>query len=396
MVRGKTVTYAMEFNEARYLEIRNIDFFGCTVKLDLTRYSTIENCNFHYPSYSKRMLGSIQFAQPTLVSSGSADISSWNKVINCSFERTDGSGLKIVGRYDLVENCNFSEIDYSCVGGLNDITVASVSTNNFTFRYNTINMAVNSLGLKTGNSCVVEYNMVRNIGFLQHDGAAIQTSSNELNDVIFRRNWVTDCIKFALRFDSPWTSPEVYGKYGTMKYNVAWNAKPLIPKGDYHTIFHNTSFDNEEFDISIFSDVSHGGVNTHTVTRNNAVGAFSGNNGAGISPIPGIHDHNWEGIKFDPVRDLKTQLYDASNMDFRPRHNSELVDAGIEESGVTESFIGYAPDIGAYEFGDSIYWIAGRRDSLASTPIPANNGVSQYEFVDLIWLEAYNSISSDV
>lgn len=395
-ISGKTVTYSMEFNEARYLEIRNIDFFGCTVKLEYTRHSSLVNCNFLYPSYSQRMLGSIQFAQPTLVSSGHSETDSYNRVINCTFEKTDGSGLKIVGRYDLVENCYFHNIDYSCVGGLNDITVAAVSTKNFTFRYNTIDMGGNSLGVKTGNSCVVEYNKVSNIGFLQHDGSAIQTSSTNLADVMFRRNWITDCIKTALRFDSPWTNPEIYGVWGTMKYNVAWNARPMVPKGDYHTIFHNTAFDNGDFDISIFSDVSHGGVNTHTVTRNNAVNAFSGENATGISPIPGIHDHNWEGIKMTPVMDLKDQLYDPANLDFRPKLGADLVDAGIDQSGVTERYIGIAPDIGAYEFGDSVYWIPGRRFMSASTPIPPNNGTSHYEFVDLIWLEGYRSQSSNI
>jgi len=292
IIRGKTVTYALEFNQARYLEIRDIDFFGCTVKMEYTHHASLVNCNFLYPSYSRRMLGSITFAQPTLISSGSSEVESYNRVINYTFEKTDGSGLKIVGKHDLVENCYFHNIDYSCVGGLNDITVAAVSTNHFTFRYNTIDMGGNSLGVKTGNSCVVEFNKVSNIGFLQHDGSAIQTSSTNLADVMFRRNWVTDCIKSALRFDSPWTRPDIYGVWGTMKYNVAWNARPMVPKGDYHTIYNNTAFDNGDFDISIFSDVNHGGVNTHTTTRNNAVGAFSGNNATGISPIPGIHDHN--------------------------------------------------------------------------------------------------------
>lgn len=395
-IRGKTVTYAMEFNEARYLEIRNIDFFGCTVKLELTRYSSLENCNFLYASYSKRMLGSIQFAQPTLVSSGSEATSSWNRVINCSFEYTDGSGLKIVGQHDLVENCYFHNIDYSCVGGLNDITVAAVKTSFFTFRHNTINMGGNSLGVKTGKSCVVEYNRVSNIGFLQHDGSAIQTSSTDLKDVIFRRNWVTDCIKTALRFDTPWTQPEIYGTHGTMKYNVAWNARPLVPKGDRHTISHNTAFDNGDFDISIFSDQNHGGINTNTVTRNNAVQAFSGNNATGISPIPGIHDHNWEGISFTPGQDLKDRLYDPVNNDFRPRPGSDLVDAGLFQEGVTEAYIGMAPDIGAYEFGDTVYWIAGRKQALASSPVPADGGTTNYEFVDLMWQEGYQSDSSDL
>ena len=61
-----------------------------------------------------------------------------------------------------------------------------------------------------------------------------------------------------------------------------------------------------------------------------------------------------------------------------------------------QEYLGRDPDIGPYEFGDTLYWIPGRRLISASRPIPSSGGTSHYEFVDLIWLEGYGSVSSDI
>ncbi len=44
-------------------------------------------------------------------------------------------------------------------------------------------------------------------------------------------------------------------------------------------------------------------------------------------------------------------LADPKKMDFRPRKNSPLIDAGRVIPGFTDNYNGKAPDIGAYEYG---------------------------------------------
>jgi len=84
------------------------------------------------------------------------------------------------------------------------------------------------------------------------------------------------------------------------------------------------------------------------------------------------------------------------NYDFRPRKGSVLIDAGgvipgINDgqnddssyplnhppsySGQQRAFVGDAPDIGPYEYGDSVYWIPGFRYSYPSVPIPSDGAV---------------------
>jgi hypothetical protein len=79
--------------------------------------------------------------------------------------------------------------------------------------------------------------------------------------------------------------------------------------------------------------------------------------------------------------------------DFRPKKGSPLVDGGVVISGINNgvdidpnkapnhppsysgqhrAFVGDAPDIGAYEYGDSVYWIPGYRHYYPTVPIPGN------------------------
>ncbi|MFP6584247.1 MAG: LamG-like jellyroll fold domain-containing protein, partial [Candidatus Hydrogenedentota bacterium] len=95
-------------------------------------------------------------------------------------------------------------------------------------------------------------------------------------------------------------------------------------------------------------------------------------------------------------------FYGVQSYDFRPKKGSSLIDSGVVVPGLNDGgdkgyvphpdwgkdsggrdfnhdpsypgqhrpFVGEAPDIGAYEHGDSVYWIPGFRYSYPSVPIP--------------------------
>jgi hypothetical protein len=60
------------------------------------------------------------------------------------------------------------------------------------------------------------------------------------------------------------------------------------------------------------------------------------------------------------------------------------------------SYVGDAPDIGAYEYGDSHYWIPGRREEQATYPIPAHEATQIEAQQDLLFRNAYLSTSTEV
>ncbi len=94
------------------------------------------------------------------------------------------------------------------------------------------------------------------------------------------------------------------------------------------------------------------------------------------------------------------------NYDFRPKKGSALIDGGVVIEGINDGtdkdfnhppsfpgqnrkFIGDAPDIGAYEYGDSVYWIPGYRYSYPSVPIPRDGAKGISMEYGLAWNYPY-------
>jgi hypothetical protein len=167
---------------------------------------------------------------------------------------------------------------------------------------------------------------------------------------------------------------------------VAWNVARQFIKGDKHFVHNNLCFDCTMNDLSVSSNIAIQGRNFSTITRNNVAGMLSGDirRPASQFPLPGMASHNWSGV--DAKRDVRTQLRDPDHLDFRPRVSSQLIDAGSKEVGVELAYLGRAPDIGPYEYGDKNYWIPGRQLDKASRPVPPHGATGVKLDADLMWL----------
>ena len=101
--------------------------------------------------------------------------------------------------------------------------------------------------------------------------------------------------------------------------------------------------------------------------------------------------------------------------DFRPKKGSSLIDSGVMIPGINDGkdtgvphpedgidfnhpplysgqkrkFVGEAPDIGAYEYGDSVYWIPGFRYPHPSVPIPNDGALEVPIDYSLVWNYPY-------
>ena len=114
----------------------------------------------------------------------------------------------------------------------------------------------------------------------------------------------------------------------------------------------------------------------------------------------------------DPFEQDRIQSYD-----FRPRKGSIFIDAGKVIEGINDGqdenfyhastysnqnrkYVGNAPDIGPYEYGDSVYWIPGFRTAYPSIPIPKNGAKNvslEYGLAwNYPWKEDYSGTSATV
>jgi len=94
---------------------------------------------------------------------------------------------------------------------------------------------------------------------------------------------------------------------------------------------------------------------------------------------------------------VESNLENPICFDFRPKLTAtQVINRGKLIPGFTNNIIGSAPDIGAYEYGDHIYWIPGRRESKASCPILPDGATTQVNRDVLMWRPAYHAVAHQV
>ncbi|MCK4747550.1 MAG: right-handed parallel beta-helix repeat-containing protein, partial [Bacteroidales bacterium] len=391
-VKGKVQTYALSFSDCSFLKIDGLDFFASTVSFDDCHHVIMENCNFNFLAFSKRMLGDTGLILTTSFANSRDSVITSHIIRNCTFKNTDGCALVVQGDYNLLENCLFKNIDISCseIPGIG-VSIMFTGMNNI-IRRNTIKNCGASETLSPGAEAIVELNSISRTGMLQSDGALIHCMKPEQPGVEIAYNWCFDSEKYGIRFDGKPASTR-----GLVHHNVVWNVGGGYQlKGDFHKVYNNTGFrSREKCDFISLSEAVYGG-NMNSSYINNVGAKMSGHRSysSEIYPVPGEFIHNWNGFDYD--QEFYLQIRDPENLDYRPHEGADIVDAGIPVDGITEEFLGENPDIGAYELGDSGYWIPGQQEQVASTPIPPDGAILAQKDQDLMWLFPYRIDTCDI
>lgn len=378
-IKGKVKDYSFSFGNCDYITIKGLEFEGSTICTWGANSFVVEDCSFKYPTYSKRMLGDVSNIQVTYLKGN--NISFRNNTV----EYTDGTGLHIRGNNCTIENNLFHHIDISCVAGYDwsGVGIAGRRCSNLNVKRNVLYMSGGSEGIRPGSRSLTEYNDISQTGFLQGDGAMVQIGPGGQSGSIIRYNWFHNSNKIGVRFDG---NPG--GNRGTMHHNVCWGVRRgLMVKGNFHKIFHNTGFENGQNQNDIAFAFTKGGNDSSKLVNNlgNKIGRTTNAHGV----LPGIHYNNWNGYVEGYL--LQDSLLMAPyDLDFRPNGNqSVIIDSAALLPGFNDSYFGTAPDIGAYEKQDTVYWIAGRKRSNTSVPIPSSTPTNVKLDTDLKWLGTY-------
>lgn len=410
-IRGKTQDYAFQANDSQHVIIRGFDFFGTTFRLDNSQYVTVEDCDFEFPTFSKRMLNDLSDTEIAVLDAGNESTLAQNTVRNCTYAYTEGPALAIIGTANKVENCYFHHIDFtSVVYGGNAKTFRAYNGPGTIFRRNTIHTTGNTSVFRGTASTeehkmILELNHFYNTGLMGSDGATIQMGTGADNSII-RYNWTHGHRKYGYRYDGKWEL-ERYGTNGVIHHNLAWDLENCgyRIKGDQHKVYNNLGLNCEYGEIVIRGVIeesldtpplepegSHG--DKRTITRNNAATVICGEKDDYDEPIPGTNDHNWIGYQTNGLIELALRNPDI--WDFRPAEGSPLIDAGTTNlPGITDGYQGLAPDVGPYESGAQNYWIPGYRAPKASVPIPADGTIGVLPD-SLMWLGGYEGEEYDL
>jgi hypothetical protein len=388
----------------RYVQVDGLRFFAGNLNAKGSHNVTIKNCEFLYPACSKRGMG---------VADSAFDVDFRDTehftFLNNVVRYSDGAVKGDKSRFLRVENNLFSHIDYAALGSMT-LTIGGTGPQ---IRFNTLEYSGCSEGIKgqyaqypdgaSGpDSAGVEYNYLTKMGLIQWDGAALQNV-----DVTLRNNWVTRSRRMGTRND----------QYNHIPIHLAVRnvllGKQMALAADYHQSYHNTIIPHGRAQTFPCLQVHTGREgNRNTLVYNNAADSFDGE----WPPVPIGNDgsHNWNSRK--TTTDLRDELRDPDNLDFRPRHGSALIDAGrvidkvlwpVERDDrlpmleatkpfdVSITYNGHAPDLGAYEYGDRWYWIPGRVERKATHPVPPVDASMVKLDADLMWREAMGDMPVD-
>ena len=336
------------------------------------------------------------------------------KVINNTFEHGVLDALLVNGYGNVIENNIFHDFCYSSSLVYPPLEVsrnwaAYVGTGgNAVVRYNTfydLGGICISLG-QGGNDVYLNkyYNAFRACWGGNRDQSAIYTNNTYCSGTRIHHNWIYDSFAgtppldwgggMAIRGDDSSTGL-------TIDHNVGWNigsagvelkniASPTAAQANY--VYNNTFFQhsrNNTIKSAMIVRTSLINENIYSSVVNNMAQTIYGDwNGVALGTL-GTKSNNSTGTVPDGL------MEDTTHYDFRPKTTATaLYNKGTVVAGITTSVFGTAPDIGAYERGDSIYWIPGQRTSKASFPILPDSTTNVPIARDvLMWLQAYNAVS---
>ena len=396
-VTSKVSTYAITVtNSSSWLVFSGLKFFGTTIyakgqtiKEDVHDIK-LDSLHFTYPSYSKRMLGSTAVPNTTTIYfTGDLTKQAGNfTIFNCTWEYADGQTISYRGADGVIQNNLFHHNDFTCVGdgnlfasyGARDQFIRNVIHSNGPstgFRPGIASQKDRAMGMHI--AALVRLNVFYDLKTLQNDGSHVQVQAPGQNGIIIEYNWSFSTAKRGLRFDcvDHNVTRAICGENGTMRYNVIWNTSGMSIKGDEHTIQNNLIYDTFYSYSDLYlraspgSDDAYKGENEKTSTTSNMLqsGACSARSETTCKyPVPGQYTNN-------EVGSVREHLRDPDNFDFRPNSKSDLLSKGIGPYGK--------------EITNGTYWIPGRQDWSASTPIPPNGTIMAKCDLDLMWLAGY-------
>ena len=396
-IRGKVSIYAFTITDSSsWITLTGLNFFATTVYIkgnngakDVSNIR-LDSCHFSYPSYSKRMLGSIAVPNTTTIYYNSPITKNAGHfvIFNCTFEYADGQTISYRGGDGLIQNNLWHHNDFTCVGngelfaseGVRDIFVRNIIHSNGPSVGYLPGRGRNTdrqFGLPTGSE--VRLNLFYDLKYLQNDGAHIQNEIASQNGTILEYNWCYDTMKWGLRFDRVMADNAPWGYNGTIRYNVVWTTNGIIIKGDDHHCYNNLVFDSIGYHDTVVLGSKETLENKHTVVSNNvfehdACGAINTEN---CTYIPGQYFNN-------AVGDVHMTLRDPDNLDFRPISNSDYISKNIGPYGKESMDHG------------GVYWIPGRQEIEASVPIPPNGTNTAKCTAHIMWLSGYNGDAHDV
>ncbi|MCK5565656.1 MAG: carbohydrate-binding protein [Planctomycetes bacterium] len=337
---------AIDLGTKNYIEIRDLNVLGGSIEIGGSN-NLLFGVTSLYGNWHRGIVTGFSVNSQSVYLAGSN-----NTVQNCEIGYGSGTGIWDDGTNNLVTNSYIHDFDY--LGDYDAIVMARSWTGGNGTRLigNTITRAGRDALQLVTNNCEIAYNDISACALIADDCGLFYNTGGPKNTEI-HHNWFHDAY-------SSGTKTKVAGIY-------------LDNDSEGFSVHHNVVWNTEWTSIQMNLDCKDIDVFNNTFWDGSAVmGAWhaAGTSFTNIRVWNNLgSDNNWE-----PQSDLQNNLtmstdpfVDSANGDFRLNAGTTPIDYGRVISGITDGYVGAAPDAGAYEYG-AADWVAGADLSLLSTP----------------------------
>ena len=357
LVEAKINKWVLDLSGREYIHVEGIRTFAGTINMDDAHYCVLKGMEVKYlseydyidkekiswvSSWSRHEWTNIN----TPYGMGIGIFGNYNRIEDCHISWSAGDGITLFGDSNLVVNstihdCNYRGTDcnpVSLAGKGNQLLQNEI--------YNGGRSVIQVVNL--GTEFTVKYNRLYQSGLLNWDVGVFYAFDVQSKGSEVAYNWISQG-----HSDNPenWGAAGIYIDNNChdflIHHNVIWNSKESGIKinmpANGHEVYHNTIFLSGDINVYLHPDYAH---------------LPSGNckfyNNYVDYTLPTLE---WMDFS-NNVSTTQDFLVDREGFNFMPlAANEELIDKGKIIEGINDDYSGDAPDVGAYEHGES--WSAG-------------------------------------
>jgi hypothetical protein len=368
LIEAKRRAVGFDATGKQYVNLTGIKFIATSARFEDAWYCTIDRCEFkyisHYDTHEWWDNAAGYFGTPLDPSSGDRGVyvsGGYNTIKNSLFAVSAANGIVLEGQRHTVANCRIRDIDYDVTyfAGIfinkrdnadkNDAIGMAVTHNTiYNCGRSTINFHASGDNDVPANRHIIQYNDLGRMGWECSEVTSIGADGALWNlDVSY--NWFHDVCGFTTAYvgiDPGWGDHAWF-----VHHNVFWQGNP-INKGTA------AGFTGANLMLD-WRDTGRSGTLSFQNTIIDTI----------LPPHRDVVDTAWPGIALNNLwaksDTAPWKFTDAKNRDYSLRAGSPAIDKGVvlpgwlaTTAGISPTYDGTAPDLGAYEFGQP-RWTAG-------------------------------------
>lgn len=353
-VEVKARNLAFDLDGKHHIRVKGIDMFASTVDTTNSSFIELDGIDVKYPShYELTHTGNEHNWKTSGILLGGSN----NVLKNSTVAYSPGNLVTLGGENNQVVNNLLHDAAYG--------PFYTTETSNIVVRgeghlvsHNTMYNSGRAMISGTPQNARIQYNLGYNAMQITDDGAFMYFGYTDGDGTEIHHNIFKDAPDFSPPHN---IVGGIYLDHGTANFKIYNNVVSNVPTFGVFLHYYNISmqvYNNTFYNSSKFRMKDDGGALDAYGTRvmnNISYDALA------IAPGLGVYETN-NFTSGDPL------FNDTANGDLALQGGSTAIDAGMAISGITDGFAGSAPDIGAYESGQTI-WQAGH--DFANPPNPS-------------------------